>query len=243
MGNWTRLFIIAASVSVASCGESARPDPNADALATILTPRQAPDYYVEQANKYFDTLDTGADPDNLPNYSDLVARWELPPWLLLTGFGRQNMIDSTRAALALEPSTVPVRHCRAFDVQPFARCYITFEYAEGSCPIYEEFVFNDDGEITFIEAWSAQPGYLPMADPLDAWAEGPGVTRLSTRLPGLGSAEGRIDVASESMQMAVTSDPEIADFVARTQDFVSSWLQAARDAGPDYFSEGCGWLP
>ena len=74
------------------------------------------------------------------------------------------MIVTTNAALALDPSTVPVRDCRAFSVQPFARCYVTFEYAEGSCPIYEEFVFNDQGEMTFIEAcraWKAVHGSLP----------------------------------------------------------------------------------
>jgi hypothetical protein len=152
------------------------------------------------------------------------------------------MIITTNAALALDPSTVPVRDCRAFSVQPFARCYVTFEYAEGSCPIYEEFVFNDQGEMTFIEAWSDQPGYLPMADPNDRWAEGPDVHRLSTKVPGLGNELGRIDLDSEGMQEAAADDAEIADFVRRTQDFWPAWLEASAEAGPDYFSRGCGWV-
>ena len=65
-----------------------------------------------------------------------------------------DLLGTTEAAVALDPSTVPTRDCRAFSVQPFARCYVTFEYKDGPCPIYEEFVFNDQGEMTFIEAWS-----------------------------------------------------------------------------------------
>ena len=216
-------------------------EPSPDALATTLTPQQSPEYYVEQANKYFDTLDTSADPSSVPNYAPLVARWELPPWLLLTGYERENMIMTTQAAVALDPSTVPTRDCRAFSVEPFARCYVSFEYAQGACPIYEEFVFNDQGEITFIEAWSDQPGFVPMADPSDRWAEGADVHRLSTKIPGLGNATGRIDLHSEAMQQAANDDPEVADFVRRAKDFWPSWLQAKQDAGPDYFARGCGW--
>ena len=54
--------------------------------------------------------------------------------------------------MALDPSTVPVGDCRAFSVQPFALCYVSVEYQAGSCPIYEEFVFHDQAEMTFIEA-------------------------------------------------------------------------------------------
>jgi hypothetical protein len=141
----------------------------------------------------------------------------------------------------LDPSTVPTRDCRAFSVQPFARCYVTFEYDEGSCPIYEEFVFNDQGEMTFIEAWSDQPGLLPTSDPSDRWAEGPGVQRLSTKVPGLGNATGLIDLDSDAMQLAASDDPELADFVRRARDLWPAWREAAAEAGPDYFARGCGW--
>ena len=226
---------------VIACGSTAPAERSPDALATALTPQQAPEHYIDQAEKYFDTLDTSADPSSVPTYSTLVARWELPPWLWLTGYGLENMITTTNLAVSIDPSTVPTRDCRAFAVQPFARCYVSFEYEEGSCPIYEEFVFNDQGEMTFIEAWSDQPGFLPMADPNDRWAQGPDVHRLSTKLPGLGNETGLIDLDSEGMQQAAANDEEIADLVRRAKDFWPSWSQANEDAGPDYFARGCGW--
>ena len=235
------LFVLALTGALAlltSCGSDTPSERSSDALATALTPQQPPEYYVEQANKYFDTLDTSADPDSVPSYSTLVARWELPPWLWLTGYERDNMLMTTEVAVALDPSTVPVRDCRAFPVQPFARCYVSFQYAAGSCPIYEEFVFNDQGEMTFIEAWSDQPGLLPMPDPDDRWAEGPDVQRLSTKIPGLGNETGLIDLDSEAMRQAASEDPELADFVRRAEDFWPAWFEAAREADPDYFAQG-----
>jgi hypothetical protein len=230
------------STSPSEPGTTPPTEPAEDALATALTPTQSPEYYVDQAHKYFDALDTSADPANVPSYSTLVARWELPPWLWLTGYGRENMIQTTELAVALGPSTVPTRDCRAFDVQPFARCYITFEYAEGPCPIYEEFVFNDQGEITFIEAWSDQPEFLPISDPDDPWMEGPDVPRLSTKVPGLGNETGLIDLSSDAMQKAADEDPEVADFVRRAEDFWPAWREAADEAGTDYYPRGCGWV-
>ena len=212
-----------------------------DALATALRPEFPSEYYVDQANKYFDTLDLSVDPTSVPSYSTLVARWELPPWLLLTGYGRENMVFTTEAALIGNPSTVPTRDCRAFAVQPFARCYVVFEYEEGSCPIYEEFVFNDQGEMTFIEAWSDQPGLLPMADPNDVWADGTDVARLSTRIPGLGSETGLIDLDSDAMQRAAGEDPEVAEFVRRARDFWPTFFEAEA-VDPDYYARGCGWV-
>ncbi len=241
------LRVIAAGIAlvVVACApaSSAPPtEPSPDALATALTPQQPPEYYVDQANKYFDTLDISADPDSVPSYSILVARWELPPWLWLTGYGRENMALTTDLAVSFEPSTVPTRDCRAFSVQPFARCYVSFDYEQGDCPIYEEFVFNDQGEITFIEAWSDQPGLLPMSDPNDRWAEGPDVQRLSTRVPGLGNELGLIDLDSDAMLQAASEDPELAGFVRRAQNFWGSWLEASDEAGPDYYARGCGWV-
>jgi hypothetical protein len=229
------------AIATIGCGSEPAVERPSDALATALTPQQPSEYYVEQAHKYFDTLDTGADPNSIPRYSTLVARWELPPWLWLTGYGRDNMLLTTEFALQLTPSTVPTRDCRAFSVQPFARCYVSFEYEEGPCPIYEEFVFNDQGEMTFIEAWSDQPGRLPTSDPSDRWAEGSDVRRLSTKIPGLGNATGLIDLSSEAMMRAASEDAEVADFVRRAENFWPAWAQALRDAGPDYFARGCGW--
>ncbi len=108
-------------------------------------------------------------------------------------------------------------------------------------PIYEEFTFDDAGEVTFIEAWSDLPGDLPSAVPDDRWAEAPDAHRLSTRVPGLGTPNGRIDPTGPSMTAAAAADPELADFVARTQDFWKLWGQEFRAAGSGLYARGCGW--
>lgn len=236
------LLGVALVASTAACGAEPSPAPSpAAALSTALRPRQTPAYYVAQAELYFDTLDTRADPALVPNYSSRVARWEWPPWYLLTGYERMQMITGTRLALSVEPSTVPTRECRAFAVQPFARCRVSFSYKRGLCPIFEEFTFNDQGEMTFIEAWSDQAGMRPTEDPSDRWAEAPMVRRLSTRVPGLGNATGLIEPGADWMAEAAQRDPELADFVRRTQSFYRSWAQAYSDAGPTAFPRGCGW--
>lgn len=51
-------------------------------------------------------LSTGADPGSVPEYSPLVARWEWPPWLYLTGYKKDLMIASTKVALQADPSEV-----------------------------------------------------------------------------------------------------------------------------------------
>lgn len=213
------------------------------ATSMCLLPVQTPEYYVEQGLKYFDTLDLNADPKSVPSYSALVARWEWPPWLKLTGFERDQMTAIGDMLRQFDPSTVPVRDCRAFAVQPFSRCHVVMEYEGRPCPIYEEFTFNDQGEMTFIEAWSDLPGLLPTPNPLDRWAEGPLVHRLSTRMPGLGNATGMIALDSLAMAQAAVEDPDILDFVTRARDFWPTWYEDYTAAGPDLFQRGCGWPP
>ncbi|MCB9787606.1 MAG: hypothetical protein H6744_13070 [Deltaproteobacteria bacterium] len=213
----------------------------AGATSRCLEPTQPPEYYVDEALKYFDTLDVDADRERIPAYSDLVARWEWPPWLLLTGYERQNLLDTADLLRVGDPSTVPVRDCRFFEVQPFARCYVSFQYEGGSCPIYEEFTFNDQGETTFIEAWSDIPTLNATTDESDRWAEGPTVHRLSTHVPGLGNATGRIDLDSPAMSAAAAEDPEIADFVFRARDMWEAWFDLLAERDDDYFARGCGW--
>jgi hypothetical protein len=213
----------------------------AGATSGCLEPRWTPEYYADQSSRYFDTLDVDADPKSVPNYSALVARWEWPPWLLLTGYEREQMIALGDLLKQFDPSTVPVRDCRAFAVQPFGRCYVVMEYEGGACPIYEEFTFNDAGEMTFIEAWSDLPGMLPTADAADRWAEGVDVHRLSTRIPGLGNATGTIDLNSVPMAQAAATDADIADFVTRARDFWNTWYAEYQNAGDDLFQRGCGW--
>lgn len=232
---------VASDASTDAAGPNAcRGAGTAGATAACLTPTQPPEYYVEQALAYFDTLDIDADRASIPNYSELVARWEWPPWLLLTGYEAEVLIETGNSLRDLDPSTVPVRDCRFFDVQPFARCYVEFEYEGGPCPIYEEFVFNDAGEMTFIEAWSDLPGLRPTSD-ADRWAEAAEFPRLSTQVPGLGTPDGRIDLAGAEMLAAAAADETIADFVRRAEDFWGTWFIELRGADPDFFAIGCGW--
>ena len=214
-------------------------DQGYSATSAGMTPQQDPAYYIEQSSKYFDTLDSSADPASIPDYSELVARWEWPPWLKLTGLGAEQMI-LIDYLLQLYPTTVPVRDCRAFQTQPFGRCHVVFFYQDRPCPIYEEFTFNDQGEITFIEAWSDFPGLLPTQDPNDYWAQGENVNRLSTKIPGLGNEIGYIDLYGQCLRQAAAEDEEIADFLMRAQKPVLWWLSEFLN-NPDSFAVGCGW--
>jgi len=176
-----------------------------------------------------------------PDYSALVARWEWPPWLELTGFNASNMEGLDEIVRSGAPATIPLRECRPFETQPFVRCRISFEYDGGPCPIYEEFTFNQQGQTTFIEAWSDQPGSLPMADAGDPWGEGADVHRLSTKLPGLGDPDGLIDLDAGYMAAAAAGDPDIAAFVYAAGDFWGAWSAAELDAGSTLLKRGCGW--
>ncbi len=235
--------MLLATLLLAGC----QPDPCADggARPDCLEPTLSADYYIEWSNGYFNTMDSTEDRDVVPPYSERIARWEWPPWLKLTAYTRENII-ATDMLLRAYPSTIPERDCRFFEEQPFGRCRVTFYYEDEAhegrgCPIYEEFTFNDAGDITFIEAWSDLPGLLPMADPQDTWAEGPDVSRLSTRVPGLGNAEGLIDLDSEWMAEAVSQDEDVADLVARARDWFATWSAELDAAGDDLWERGCGW--
>ena len=242
---WVALLMTGSTLSACE----AEPDPlkcgTDGAFAACLKPTQTPEYYVEQAERYFNTMDRTQDRDLAPNYSELVARWEWPPWLKLTAYNRE-VITATDLLLRNYPSVIPERDCRAFDVQPFARCRVVFYYDDEEhegrgCPIYEEFVFNDAGEVTFIEAWSDLPGMLPMDAQADPWGEGEGVTRLSTRVPGLGRADGRINLSSVAMVEASQTDSDVDDFRNRAFDFYGTWVEEIEAAGDDMWQRGCGW--
>ena len=236
-------------LTLAACGgatDTAAEGCGPDALSTCSAPAQPADHYADQGMKYFDSLDESADPESKPDYAEGVARWEWPPWLLLTGYGADLIAAIDVAVLAAQPgTTVPIRDCRGFDVQPFGRCKVVFDFEGKPCPIFEEFTFNDEGQVTFVEAWSDLPGLGPTADTDadtgDTWAEGEGVHRLSTRIPGLGSPTGAIDPTGEAMTAAGASDPEVADFAARTQDFWGYWSETYAAAGDDLYTRGCGW--
>ena len=212
------------------------------ALATCLEPTQTAEYYASKSSMYFDTMDYSVELEAWPPYSELVARWEWPPWLKLTAYTREN-IEATDTLLTMYPSIVPERDCQAFDTQPFGRCYVVFYYDahEGlGCPIYEEFTFNDAGEITWIEAWSDVDGLRPTSD-ADRWGEQSDIGRLSNRIPGLGNAEGKLDLDSEWMQAAAEADPDVADFIYRAEDWQATWLEEYANAPDTYWDIGCGW--
>lgn len=191
-------------------------------------------YYEDQSLRYFDTLESDFVEGEGPVYAEGVARWEWPPWLKLTGYGREDM-EAIDAIIRIIETYVPERECTFFEEQPFGRCHVSFSYAsepDKGCPIYEEFTFNDAGEITFIEAWADQPEYLP--EDLDS-------ARLSTRVPGLGTATGALDLEGDAMRAAAESDADVADFIVRANDFYNTWLEQYQQAGDDVFAAGCGW--
>lgn len=229
-------------LALSACGTSV-PDDAAtcepDATSPCAAPTQAPEHYVAQGLAYFDTLDEGG--TATPTYAEGVIRWEWPPWLLLTGYGAAMIEAADRLVLAAQPgTTVPVRDCRAFDVQPFGRCRVVMDYQGKPCPIYEEFTFDPEGRMTFVEAWSDLPGLRPTGED-DPWAEGADVHRLSTRIPGLGGPTGVFEPHGEATTAAAATDPELADLVARIDDFWGAWSRALAEAGPGLYPEGCGW--
>ncbi|MBC7531766.1 MAG: hypothetical protein H7318_09325 [Oligoflexus sp.] len=167
-----------------------------------------------------------------PHYSPRVIRFELPPWLLTTGYGEKSM-KNVDELLRLTPTDYKSIDCESFPVQPFGRCHVVFLYGRDDpktakddrveCPIYEEFTFNDRGEMSFIEAWTDKSGYLPMPAE-DHWAEQAGVSRVSTSVPGLGQASGFIDPFSPAFAAAA----RIFD-----QNYQSEfWTSAIHPIGP-----------
>jgi hypothetical protein len=216
-----------------------------DAPSTCVEPTLAPEYYVEQAHKYFNTMDYNEDMDDGPEYSELVARWEWPPWLKLTAYTEENIL-ATDAMLRLYPSVIPERECLFFETQPFARCKVVFYYDDSAhegrgCPIYEEFVFNETGEMTWVEAWSDVDGLRPFDPDADPWAEDEDFDRLSSRIPGLGKPDGRIDLNGEAMNSAASTDEDVADFQVRANDWLDTWLAEQEAAGDTMWTTGCGW--
>ena len=188
-----------------------------------IAPNRAADYYVQQGVKYFGTMATAVPKKIKPDYADLVIRWEWHPWLLLTGYTRHNLINSDNL-LKLYHTQYDTINCRYFDTEPFCRCHVMFNYSGKRIPIYEEFTFNPQGQITFIEAWSDYPSLLPM-HPTDYWAQGDSVKRISTRVPGLGNATGRINPHASWMKSAAVNDPELADLLHRLHHPITTYFK------------------
>ncbi len=240
---WTAALLAACAAEAPRSPPAANCAPgDPDAPLACSRPALPASHYVDAANAYFDTMDRRV-PLAFPAYSPNVARWEWPPWLKLTAWTRE-VIEASDRLLRAYPSIVDGRDCRFFEEAPFARCRVVFRYDahDGrACPIYEEFAFNEAGEITWIEAWSDQPGLLPLDPASDPWAEAPNFPRLAARIPGLGSPTGWIDPAGPALQAAAAQDADVADFVRRTEDFAGTWSDEAAAAGDGLWAAGCGW--
>jgi hypothetical protein len=209
------VFLIHLSCSLAV---GATEDPSTFAFSTNLKPKFEAKYYIEQGLNYFDTLDSYATKVSKPKYSENVIRWEWHPWLKLTGYKRWMMpIDEIPK---LYPTKVTNRDCRFFEVQPFCRCRVWFEYLGLKAPvkIYEEFTFNDFGEMTFIEAWTDVGG-------TDPWGEKGSINRLSTRIPGLGTPHGLVTENDRQLKHLANKDSDVKDLLQRLESPISYWFK------------------
>jgi hypothetical protein len=191
-------------------------------FSTEQKPNFSADFYISQGEKYFDTLDTYASRSSKPVYSSHVIRWEWYPWLFLTGYRKFGM--KFDRFLVLYPTRVVNRNCQAFPTQPFTRCRVTFIYekSQQSYDIYEEFTFNSLGEVTFIEAWTDHPDYLPMNPAEDYWGEGENVARISTKVPGLGRPNGKFD--RKQLAKLAQNDQDLKNLLKRLRLPISFWI-------------------
>lgn len=134
-------------------------NPNFELMSSAVKRNVPDEYYINQANEYFNSLDT-TKREYMPKYNQNVARFEWPPWLLLTGLGKERTIAIDEAIRLMGPCVCVDRNHKLFASNPFVRSVITFYYGKEDIEkkihpvrIYEEFTFNSIGEITFVEAW------------------------------------------------------------------------------------------
>jgi hypothetical protein len=67
------------------------------------------------------------------------------------------------------------------------------------------------------------PGEDGVWDDADYWALND-AKRLSTKVPGLGTPNGRIKINSPCMREAAAADPELADMVNRLRQPINYWF-------------------
>jgi len=60
-------------------------------------------------------------------------------------------------------------------------------------------------------------------------------------VPGLGKADGRIDLDSKWMNEAAKADKDVAELQKRARDQWTYWGEELKNAPKDFFAKGCGW--
>lgn len=175
--------------------------PAMPAPKTALTP----EYFQNEAYAYFDSIDFFVFGRPAPHYASSVVRWEWHPWLQLTGYGRWSL--KFDVLQKLYPTRIRNRNCSVHANAPQVRCHVTFGYIGQSktAAIYEEFTFNEVGEISFIEAWSD-------TSDITAQAEAGTLKRMSVLA-----------------QQSDSQDPDVLDMRTRMQHPLYYWfIEAAR---------------
>lgn len=186
--------------------------------ARLLPPRRQP---------LLDELDPSF-PLRFAPYGPKAARFEWPPWLLLTGYPKKGIEIADTIDRKAAPYSVPteLRDCWVNETaNPFARCRVVLWPSHQKfnastmppqvCTIYEEFTFNAAGEVTFVEAWSDNIPKPP---------------RLSTRIPGLGTSSGEIDTDLSNWKVwkpVAVKDADVNAFWIRAQNMITTGVSAS----------------
>ena len=121
-----------------------------------LMAKEQAEYYKKQCDVYLDTLAATLHPDEIPNLSENVLRWD---WTRqeLTSRNRDTLIAMDVFCTAMAPDRVTGRQHKIYQEQPLGRSKVQFESEDGSGgdvrEMYMEFTFNEKGQISFVESW------------------------------------------------------------------------------------------
>ena len=75
----------------------------------------------------------------------------------------------------------------------------------------------------------------------DPWAEADGIQRLSSRIPGLGTTTGWIDLDSEPMTAAAAADVMLPILWLVRRTGIQLGSRNIKMLGDDLWERGCGW--
>ena len=182
-------------------------------------------YYQTQCDLYFRNQEYKYSGEK-PNYSQLSSRWEYQPTGNgLTGYGGDRMHRSDEM-IRQSPCEVTNRVYKIYDTQPFGRALVTFYYGDNvetkqnPIHIYEEFTFNSQGQITFIEAW-AYDASMAESPSKPFPPDDSRFPRMSRIIPGLGNSEGLIDITSS----AFNGSRQLRGFRASAEYFYASNIE------------------